>query len=124
MNKLLFLFITGGIGYCAIEILWRGYTHWSMFLLGGICLCILVLTFNRLYNTPIILKAIIGGGIITVAEFLTGCIVNIFLGWNVWSYSSAPFNLLGQICLPYSILWTILCLPIALFSKIIGKYIR
>lgn len=124
MNKLLFLFITGGIGYCAIEILWRGYTHWSMFLLGGICLCILVLTFNRLYNTPLILKTIIGGGIITVAEFLTGCIVNIFLGWNVWSYSSAPFNLLGQICLPYSILWTILCLPIALISKIIGKYIR
>ncbi len=124
MNKFIFLFITGGIGYCILELIWRGYTHWSMFILGGICLYTLFCTFTRLYDTPIILKAIIGGGIITVAEFLTGCIVNLFLGWNVWSYASAPYNLLGQICLPYTVLWTLLCIPIALISNALGKYIR
>lgn len=124
MNKFIFLFISGGISYCTLEILWRGYTHWSMFILGGLCLYILFCTFNRLENTPLILKAIIGGGIITVAEFITGCIVNIALGWNIWNYSASAYNLFGQICLPYTLLWTLLCIPIAFLSKFFGKYIR
>ena len=33
----LILFLFGGIGYSFIEVLWRGFTHWSMFLLGGFC---------------------------------------------------------------------------------------
>ena len=123
MKKFIILFPSGGMLYCILEILWRGYTHWSMFLLGGLCLYILFCTFNRINSAPLLLKAIIGGGIITVAEFLTGCIVNLSLGWNVWNYSAAPFNLLGQVCLPYTILWTLLCLPVALFSKAFGKYI-
>ena len=35
--KYIFLFIIGGFTYYMIEILWRGYSHWSMFILGGIC---------------------------------------------------------------------------------------
>ena len=35
------VFVMGGLGYGAIEILWRGATHWSMLLTGGICLLIL-----------------------------------------------------------------------------------
>ncbi len=124
MIKFILLFISGGVGYCTLEVFWRGYTHWSMFLLGGTCLYILFLTFNRLNNLPLLVKAIIGGGIITVAEFITGCIVNIALGWNVWNYSSSAYNLFGQICLPYTILWTLLCIPIAALSKRFGKYIR
>ena len=124
MNRFICLFIIGGFGYCSIEIIWRGYTHWSMFILGGLCLYTLLSTFERMQNTPLVIKAITGGGIITVAEFLTGCIVNLSLGWNVWSYSSAPYNLLGQICLPYTVLWIFLCIPIALFSDTLGKYIR
>ncbi|MBR5536048.1 MAG: hypothetical protein IKU60_05310 [Clostridia bacterium] len=124
MNKFIFLFLTGGFGYTALEILWRGYTHWSMFILGGFCLYILFSIFNYLDNTPLLLKAIIGGGIITVTEFITGYIVNILLGWNVWNYSSAPYNILGQVCLPYSLLWIILSIPIALSSKVLGKYVR
>lgn len=25
--------------------------------------------------------------------------------WNVWDYSNMPFNLLGQICLPFTVIW-------------------
>lgn len=124
MNRFIFTFIFGGMGYCILEILWRGYTHWTMFVLGGLCLYVLNLTFNRLQSFHLALKAIIGGGIITVAEFLTGCIVNLQLGWSVWDYSAAPYNLLGQICLPYSILWMLLCIPVALISDLFVKYIR
>ena len=31
------LFSIGAMGYGLIEILWRGYTHWSMLTAGGIC---------------------------------------------------------------------------------------
>ena len=30
------LFFLGGIGYAGLEILWRGYTHWTMALTGGV----------------------------------------------------------------------------------------
>ena len=123
MVKLLFLFITGAFGYSIIEILWRGYTHWTMFVLGGICFCLLYAAFSRLESTPLLIKAIIGGGIITAAEFLTGCIINLYLKWNVWDYTASPFNLLGQICLPYSILWIMLSIPVVYLCKLLGKYI-
>ena len=124
MNRFIIIFILGGFGYCILEILWRGYTHWTMFILGGLCLYALTATFNRLQRFHLALKAIIGGGIITVAELLTGCIVNLYLGWRVWDYSAAPYNLLGQICLTYSILWMLLCIPVALISDLLVKYIR
>ena len=27
----------GAISYSLLEIIWRGFTHWSMFVLGGLC---------------------------------------------------------------------------------------
>ncbi len=47
---------------------------------------------------------------ITAAEFAAGCILNLGLGLAVWDYSDMPFQLLGQICLPYSILWAVLAM--------------
>lgn len=41
------LFGIGGFLYYAIEILWRGYSHWTMFILGGLCF-ILVGFINEL----------------------------------------------------------------------------
>ena len=35
--KYLFLFLVGGGAYFLIEIISRGYSHWTMFILGGIC---------------------------------------------------------------------------------------
>ena len=37
----LVLFAMGGTAYLALEIAWRGTTHWTMFLAGGACLCAL-----------------------------------------------------------------------------------
>lgn len=45
---------------------------------------------------------------ITGVEFIFGCIFNISLGMNVWNYDNMLFNLLGQICLPFSLL----CVPV------------
>lgn len=118
MNKLktlfeyIFLFLVGGTIYYLIETFYKGITkntssHWTMFVLGGICF-IAVGLINQFYLTwdmPLGKQMIIGACIITILEFITGCIVNLNLGWNVWDYSHLPFNVLGQICLPFSIIW-------------------
>lgn len=60
------------------------------------------------YDMPLIRQMMIGACIITSVEFICGCIVNLLLGWNVWNYSDMPFNVLGQVCMPYMVLWFLL----------------
>ena len=106
ITKYLFLGAIGSIIYMSLEILWRGYTHWTMGVLGGICfICLGLINELLSWETPLVLQMFIGGTIITVLEFITGCIVNLWLGWNVWNYSELPFNLWGQISLFSSIGW-------------------
>ena len=112
MNKLkliakyLFLGFVGGIAYMALEVVWRGYSHWTMGILGGICfICLGLINEILSWDTPLLIQMAIGCVIITMLEFITGCIVNLGLGWNVWDYSKYPLNLLGQISVRSSVLW-------------------
>ena len=121
ITKYLFLGVIGSIIYMSLEILWRGYTHWTMGILGGVCfICLGLINELLSWETPLVLQMLIGGAIITVLELVTGCIVNLWLGWNVWDYSDLPYNFLGQICLPFSILWYF----ISVIGIIIDDYIR
>ena len=121
ITKYLFLGIIGSIIYMSLEILWRGYTHWTMGVLGGICfICLGLINEILSWETPLVLQMFIGGTIITVLEFITGCIVNIWLGWNVWDYSELPFNLWGQISLFSSIVWV----GLSLVGIVLDDYIR
>lgn len=111
--KYIFLFVIGGGVYYAIETIWRGYSHWTMFILGGICFITVGLINNIFtWKTPIEIQAIVGSIIITLLEFITGIIVNIKLDWNVWDYSNLPLNILGQVCLPFTLIWIILSILI------------
>lgn len=106
------LFLFGGILYSLIEILFRGYTHWSMTLTGGICLVIL---YRHFLNNPyesLLSRCFFGMAVITCFEFVVGCIVNLLLHWNVWDYSGQFLNLMGQICLLFSSLWFFLTIPV------------
>lgn len=107
--RLFILYIIGGTGYMLIEILWRGRTHWTMGLLGGLCFAIMGL-INEIftYNMYMLTQCVISAIVITIFEFITGCIVNLHFGLGVWDYSNMPFNLLGQICLLFSFLWVLL----------------
>lgn len=109
MNKLLKYYTLGTLGgtvYVFIEFMWRGYSHWSMFLLGGMCFIALGLINEVIpWEMPLTVQMFIGCAIITVLEFITGCIVNLWLGWGVWDYSDLPYNLLGQISVTSSIGW-------------------
>lgn len=111
------IFILGGTFYGLVEILYRGYTHWSMVLTGGAVILTFYLILPYLLDIPILAAAGVGALIITLYEFSTGCIVNLCFHWNVWDYSHCPGNILGQICPQYTAYWYALCLAFFSFVK-------
>lgn len=115
------LFLIGGVLYIAIELLWRGHTHWTMFVLGGICFYYIGrVNEDFTWDMPLIKQMFIGAVVITMLELLSGILVNGVYNLNVWDYSNMPFNFLGQICLPYSILWFFISLP----AIVLDDYLR
>lgn len=114
--KYLVLFGIGGTCYLLIEILYRGHTHWTMGILGGICFIFIGLINNVLgFQTSLLLQMLISAVIITVLEFLSGLLLNVYLGLNIWDYSHLPFNIMGQVCLPFFVIWFFLS-PLAIFA--------
>ncbi len=116
------VFLFGGVSYGMIEIIWRQHTHWSMVILGGLCFSILYRLFNIMDNYSLLEKCVLGATVITCLEFLTGWVVNIIFGMGVWNYGRMPLNLFGQVCLLYSVMWGVLCIPINFISKGIKAY--
>ncbi|MBQ4313800.1 MAG: hypothetical protein IJC18_06260 [Clostridia bacterium] len=114
--KNMMVFAAGAVAYTAAELLWRGHSHWTMTLTGGACALMIHLANRRMRPCSMIKRCGVGCGIITAAELSVGCIVNLLLGWNVWDYSALPLNLLGQICLLYSVMWFILSFPVIALS--------
>ena len=115
------LLVIGGTIYVGLENLWRGYSHISMFFVGGFCF-ILIGLINEVYpwDMPFWKQVLIGDVMVLMVEFTSGVILNIILKLNVWDYSDLPFNILGQICLPFAILW----LPIVAIGIVLDDYIR
>ena len=119
--KYLFLFVTGGLLYSFLELFYRGWTHWTMFFLGGLCFIALGLINEVIsWDMPLWQQALVGACIITSLEFATGCIVNQWLGWGVWDYSGMPGNVLGQVCPQFFVLW----LPVALSGIVLDDWLR
>ena len=118
-NQLLFAY--GGLLYYTIEILWRGYSHWSMFCLGGICFLYAGIQneFTE-WEESLLLQIIRVDIFVLVCEFITGIIVNLWLQWDIWDYSDLPFNILGQSCPQFAILF----LPLCFIAIILDDYIR
>lgn len=109
VNKLSILFTFGGLAYVLIEMIYRGYSHPSMFLLGGLCFVLIGELNERVYTweMSLISQMFISSVIVTSLEFISGLILNIWLGLGIWDYSNQPYNLLGQICLLFFNLWFI-----------------
>lgn len=104
--KFLILLSSGGLIYVLIEFLYRGRSHWSMFLVGGICF-VLIGGLNNWFpwNWSILRQMGISAAIVTAVEFVSGILLNMVLNLDVWDYSNMPFNIYGQICLPFTVIW-------------------
>ena len=104
------LFYLGGSAYMLLEFLWRGRSHGSMFLLGGLCFLLVGGRLGRATRIPLALRLILGAGVITALELATGLAVN--RDHSIWDYREMPCQFRGQICLMYSLLW----IPVSLLA--------
>lgn len=116
-NKLL-LFCIGAAGYCGIEISTRGYSHWTMALTGGICFLGILAIAQQCAQRPLWMQALLGSVLVTGAELAVGLVINIWLGWQVWSYADRAMNVWGQICPLYTFYWFWLSLAICGGAKL------
>ena len=115
------LFLIGGFLYYTIEILWRGYSHWSMFILGGICFIFAgIQNEHTSWEEPLWKQVLKVDVFVLIAEFIAGCILNLWLELNIWDYSNLKFNILGQ----SSLLFAVLFLPLCLIAIVLDDYIR
>lgn len=118
--KYLILLLIGGTAYYTIEVLARGFSHWTMLFVGGICFILIGIINEIMHKIPLVWQMILSAVIITAVEFVSGCILNIWLGLDIWDYSDETFNLIGQISLKHSIYWFFL----SSIGIIVDDYIR
>ena len=78
--KRFILFVVGGAIYIVIEMLWRGYSHWAMFFVGGLCF-LLVGEINEVipWEMAFWKQMLIGGAVVTTVELFSGIILNLVL---------------------------------------------
>ena len=114
-----FLFAAGGLSYVGLELLWRGRSHSSMFLAGGLCLLLIGHLEEVEPKLPLPLRVLAGVAIITMVELGTGLLFN--RSYQVWDYRSQPGNFLGQVCPQFCLLWLpISWLALKLYEKAAG----
>ncbi len=122
-------FLFGGTLYFFIEIMTRGYSHYSMFICGGISFVLVgmvgktILEKNSIPEIAVFSIMLVGSLIITTMELFTGIIVNIVFDMKVWDYSNMYCNVLGQICPLFSGFWALISLPCVYMDSMIRKYI-
>lgn len=123
MKKYIFLFFCGGFVYCMLEILTRGFSHISMLVAGGLSFVIVGSICELLdKKISIWLMMFFGMVVITVIEYISGLIVNKYLHLNVWDYSMYSFNIDGQVCLWFSLIWYALSYVIIKVYHILYKW--
>ncbi|MCL2509010.1 MAG: putative ABC transporter permease [Oscillospiraceae bacterium] len=121
--KYAYIFLYGAFIYSAIEVAFRGYTHWSMTLTGGTALVAIYRMNMLMSRKSLLLRCAAGCAVITSMEFTVGCVVNRWLHMGVWDYSHMPLNVLGQICPLFSGAWFLLCIPAIAICMFLHKRI-
>ena len=106
--KEIVLFLFCGLIYSTIEIIYKGTergTHWSMFVLAGICGVLFIDGLNNVftYDMNFILQILICMICITVCEYIVGTIFN--SDFSIWDYRNVFLNYKGQICVPFTLIW-------------------
>lgn len=112
------LWYLGGMLYTGIELLWRGWSHPSMFAAGGVCFVLIGHLGEVPRPLPLVWRMVLGAGIVTMTELGAGLLVN--QNHRVWDYSAMPLHFMGQICLPFTLLW----IPISLVAIVAYDTLR
>ncbi len=89
-----------------------------MFFAGGTCLVLIAITDFLTPRLSFFLKPLLCGLVITAVELIFGLVFNVILGLDVWNYSGQPYNLFGQICLFFSLIWVFVSIPALLLTRL------
>lgn len=122
ISKYLLLFSFGSILYMIIEILFRGYTYYTMGITGGVAFILIGMINEKLSsrNMYIELQMLIGSIIVTFIELVLGYLLLHVFNIRMWDYSDQLFNYKGYICPLFSFIW----LFISLFAILADDIIR
>ena len=106
------LFISVGFTYYMLECFFRGYSHWSMFLLAGFLGIFVIDGVNNVlsFECDYLIQVLIVTTLCTIAEGCCGLIVNVWLGLNVWDYSNMLWGtfFFGQCNTFFVVVWLVL----------------
>ena len=124
--KILSIWFIFGMCYFTLEGIYRipkgGFANLIMLFIGGLCGVLIgsINQFPKFNNMAVWKQAAIGTVLTLIVEYASGYVLNIKLGLNIWNYSDMYFNIKGQICLEFALIWFLL-MPIAIWLE---DYIR
>ena len=106
--KEIFIFLFCGGIYYIMEIIFKGTergSHWSMFCLAGVAGIFFIDGFNNFfsYDMDYLLQILLCTVCITACEYYIGITLN--KDFIIWDYRNMPWNLNGQICPTFSLVW-------------------
>ena len=121
------LFLSCGFIYCMIEILFRGWSHWSMFVLTGFLGVFCVDSINNMlsFDCDYIVQILISTILCTIGEGISGIILNVWLQLNVWDYSKMAFGtfFFGQCNVLFCFAWMLIISIIIFYCDAYNYYI-
>ena len=121
------LFLSCGFIYCMIEILFRGWSHWSMFVLTGFLGVFCVDSINNVlsFDCDYIVQILISTILCTIGEGISGIILNVWLQLNVWDYSKMTFGtfFFGQCNVLFCFAWMLIISIIIFYCDAYNYYI-
>ena len=121
------LFLSCGFIYCMIEILFSGWSHWSMFVLTGFLgvFCVDSINNTLSFDCDYIVQILISTILCTIGEGISGIILNVWLQLNVWDYSKMTFGtfFFGQCNVLFCFAWMLIISIIIFYCDAYNYYI-
>ena len=121
------LFLSCGFIYCMIEILFRGWSHWSMFVLAGFLgvFCVDSINNTLSFDCDYIVQILISTILCIIGEGISGIILNVWLQLNVWNYSKMSFGtfFFGQCNVLFCFAWMLIISIIIFYCDAYNYYI-
>ena len=121
------LFLSCGFIYCMIEILFRGWSHWSMFVLTGFLgvFCVDSINNTLSFDCDYIVQILISTILCTIGEGISGIILNVWLQLNVWDYSKMAFGtfFFGQCNILFCFAWALIISVVIFYCDAYNYYI-
>lgn len=120
--KYILLLTFSGYTYVCMELLFRGRSDITMMFCASICVIPMIYLNNKFtYEVDFLLQIALSAIHATLIEYCFGMIFN--TNYHIWDYRNIPFNVDGQICLPFSLVWALIAAVVIPLMDWIDHYI-